>query len=234
MRITDEMLERCAALIGGGSTFSQEDRIETARAILEAAMPDPVTDDPVAWRTVGKRGDPLFKTAVYEIEGNAKKVAEHPETPAVSYEPLYSAATVARLQAERETQAKLYRQALSRAKRAEAERDELERAHDVTCNVLADTTRQATAAEAEINRLREALTPIVRLIESVDAYAAEYLRANPGEGKADGMTDNELASLFAPDNQACLTDGKIKSPVKITWGDLRVIRSALSTEGDGR
>lgn len=93
---------------------------------------------------------------------------------------------------------------------------------------------RAEAAEALLAKAVEVLRPFAAIAKSMDAYRATYLRFHPGEGTVDGMSDAELAELFAPSDQVCLTDGAMAQPVGVTWGHLRAARDLLSELEAGR
>jgi uncharacterized small protein (DUF1192 family) len=94
---------------------------------------------------------------------------------------------------------------------------------------VAEIRTRAEAAEAALAEAVTALEPFAKVSGSVDTQGAAWLRQNPGEGAcADGMTDAELAELFAPANQVCLTDGSLRDPIGVTWDHLRRARAVVT------
>lgn len=89
--------------------------------------------------------------------------------------------------------------------------------------------REATALLDRIEELEAVLAPFVALVKSHDDAGVSFLRSDQAEAAA-RLTDDELAEMFAPANEVPLTDGAMRSPVRITWGDFRRARKALSGE----
>lgn len=80
-----------------------------------------------------------------------------------------------------------------------------------------------------IEELEGALRPFVDLVKSHDDAGVSFLRSDQADAAA-RLTYDELAELFAPAHEVPLTDGAMRSPIKITWGDFRRARKALSGE----
>lgn len=98
--------------------------------------------------------------------------------------------------------------------------------------IAAWNRRTRTPERALLDRIEElegALRPFVDLVKSHDDAGVSFLRSDQADAAA-RLTYDELAELFAPAHEVPLTDGAMRSPIKITWGDFRRARKALSGE----
>lgn len=87
---------------------------------------------------------------------------------------------------------------------------------------------RAEAADKRIAELTEALKPFVVLLDSYEQASVAYLRETQPDAAA-GMTDAEIMATHTPDTVAATSDGAMRNPVVVTWGDFRLARTALST-----